>query len=206
MRFVIVSLLCLPLLFIGCLSGESKKIQEQNHTQADDNHDSIGGSTRLETDVQTAELGENPQRVPQSMNHGDTKDPKNYGWDDEALQYLAVFQSLLSTDVEAARTEIAKIAKIRFGSQPLADEWSKLFFRLYRDRKGNVLDMRRYWELEIQLLSEVDAKAYAKGIQDYQLGMKQIDVIIKMIGSQGDDPKTIEADFNFDFSPYLKGK
>ena len=206
MRFVIVSLLCLSLLFTGCISNESKKVQEQNHTQAGDNHDSTGGSTRMEKAVQTAELGENPQQVPQSMNHGDTKDPKNYGWDDEALQHLAVFRSLLSTDVEEARAEITKIAQIRFGTHPLADEWSKLFFRLYRDRKGSTLDMRRYWELEMQLLSDVDAKAYAEGIRDYQLGLKQIDVIIKMISSQGDDPKTIEADFNFDFSSYLKGK
>ena len=171
MRFVIVSLICLSLLFTGCSLNESKKIQEQNYT-------------RMEVSLQT----------------GDDKDPKDYGWNDEALQHLAVFQSL------PTRTEITKIAQIRFGAHPLADEWSKLFFRLYRDRKGSALDMRRYWELEMQLLSDVDAKAYAKGIRDYQLGLKQIDAMIKIMESRGDDPKTIEGDFNFDFSSYLKGE
>ena len=177
MRFVIVSLLCLSLLSTGCSSNKPKKIQEQNYT-------------RMEVSLQT----------------GDDKDPKNYGWNDEALQHLVVFQSLLSTDIEAAHTTIAEIAKIRFGAHPLADEWSKLFFRLYRDRKGSAWDMRRYWELEMQLLSNVDAKAYAKGIRDYQLGLKQINAMIKIMESRGDDPKTIGGDFNFDFSSYLKGQ
>ena len=192
MRFAIVSLLCLSLLFTGCISNESKKVQEQNHTQAGDNHDSISivGRAKMEVSLQT----------------GDDKDPKNYGWNDEALQHLAVFQSLLSTDVEAARAEITKIAQIRSGAHPLADEWSKLFFRLYRDRKGSALDMRRYWELEMQLLSDVNAEAYAEGIRDYQLGLKQINAMIEIMESRGDDPKTVEGDFNFDFSSYLKGK
>ena len=206
MRFVIVSLLCLPLLLTGCLSDELKKAQERNYTQADDNLDSIGGDTRMKADSQTVGSRENPQQAPQSMNRREAKDPKNYGWNDEALQHLAVFQSLLSADAEAARTEITKIAKIRFGAHPLADEWSKLFFRLYRDRKGHALDMRRYWELEMQLLSDVDAKTYVEGIQDYQLGLKQINVIIKMIRSQGDDPTTIKVDFDFNYSSYLKGE
>lgn len=177
MRFVIVSLICLSLLFTGCSSNKSKKIQGQNYT-------------RMEVSLQT----------------GDDKDPKNYGWNDEALQHLAVFQSLLSTEVEPTRAEITKIAQIRFGAHPLADEWSKLFFRLYRDRKGSALDMRRYWELEMQLLSDVDAKAYAEGIRDYQLGLTQINAMIKIMESRGDDPKTIGGNFNFDFSSYLKGE
>lgn len=206
MRFLIVSLLCFPLLFAGCLLNESKEIQERKYTQAVNNRDSSGGDTRMEADLQTVELGENPRQVPQHMNHSDTKGLKNHGWNDEAFQSLAVFQSLIATDIEAARAEISKISKIRFGSHPLTDEWSKFFFRLSRDRKGNVLDIRRYLELEIQLLSDVDAKMFTEGIQEHQLALKQIDLLINMIRSQGDDPKTVKADFNFGFSSYMKGE
>ena len=55
-------------------------------------------------------------------------------------------------------------------------------------------------------MSDIDATTYAKGIQEYQLGMKQIDLLIKMIESQGGDPETIEADFDFNLSSYLKGE
>ena len=156
--------------------------------------------------MQMSESRENPRQMSQNVEDRNAKDAENHGWNDEALQHLTAFQSLLSTDIEAARATIAEIAKIRFGSHPLAGEWSELFFRLYRDRKGSILDMKRYWELELQLLSDLDAKTYAKEIQEGQLDMKQIDLLIKMIESQGGDPETTEADFDFDFSSYLKGE
>jgi hypothetical protein len=144
--------------------------------------------------------------MPQHVEDRNAKAAEDYGWSSEAVQRLTAFQSLLSADIEAAHATIAEIAKIRFGSHPLADEWSELFFRLYRDRKGSILDVKRYWELELQLLSDLDAKTYAKAIQEGQLGMKQIDLLIKMIESQGGDPETTEADFDFNFSSYLKGE
>ncbi len=206
MRFVIVSLLCFPLLLTGCLLNKSKTTQERADTQTVSDRHSPGDGTRREADLQTVELGENPRQAPQHMNHRDTKGLKNHGWNDEALQSLAVFQSLLAIDIEAARAEISKISKIRFGSHPLTDEWSELFFRLYRDKKGNVLDVRRYFELETQLLSDVDAETYAEGIQEYQVALKQIDLLIEMIRSQGGALETAEADFDFDFLSYLKGE
>ena len=39
-----------------------------------------------------------------------TKGFKNHGWDGEAFQSLAVFQSLLATDIEVARAENSKIS------------------------------------------------------------------------------------------------
>ena len=153
-----------------------------------------------------SESRENPRQMPQHVEDRNAKAAEDHGWNDEALQHLTAFQSLLSTDIEAARATIAEIAKIRFGSHPLADEWSELFFRLYRDRKAHILDVKRYWELEFQLSSDLDAETYAKERQEYQLGMKQIDLLIKMIESQGGDPETTEVDFDFNFSSYLKGE
>ena len=210
MRFAIVSLICLLLFIIGCAFfspfNESDPNPQQNHTHRGNIPDSTDDDSRLEADSQTVELGENSRQVSQRIGDRNTKTAKDYGWNNEALQHIAAFQSLLSTDIEAAHAKVAEIAKIRFGSHPLIDEWSELFFRLCRNRKGSILDVKRYWELEIQLLSDLDATTYAKGIQETQLGMKQIDLLIKMIESQGSDPETTEADFNFDFSPYLKGK
>lgn len=210
MRFVIVSLICLPLFIMGCAflnpSNESGPNPQQNHTHRSDTHNSTDGDSRMEADLQTSESRENPRQMPQHVEDRNAKAAEDYGWSSEAVQRLTAFQSLLSADIEAAHATIAEIAKIRFGSHPLADEWSELFFRLYRDRKGSILDVKRYWELELQLLSDLDAKTYAKAIQEGQLGMKQIDLLIKMIESQGGDPETTEADFDFNFSSYLKGE
>ena len=151
----------------------------------------------MDADLQTTELGENPRQMPQHVEDRNIKAAEDHGWSNEALQHIATFQSLLLTDIEAAHATIAEIAKIRFGSHPLADEWSELFFRLYRDKKGLILDVKRYWELEFQLLSNLDAETYAKEKQEYQLAMKQIDLLIKMIESQGGDPGTTEVDFDF---------
>ena len=210
MRFAIVSLICLPLFIIGCAffspSSESGPNPQQNHTHRSDTHNSTDNDNRMETDLQKVELGANPQQMPQRVGDRNAKTTEDHGWSDEAQQHIVAFQSLLSTDIEAAHATIVEIARIRFGSHPLAGEWSELFFRLCRARKGSILDVKRYWELEIQLLSDIDATTYAKGIQEGQLGMKQIDLLIKMIESQGGDPETTEADFNFDFSSYLKGE
>lgn len=210
MRFVIVSLICLPLFIMGCAffnpSNESGPNPQQNHTHRSDSHNSTDDDNRMDADLQTTESRENPQQIPQPVEDRNAKAVENHGWSNEALQNLTAFQSLLSTDIEAAHATSAKIAKIRFGSHPLADEWSELFFRLYRDKKGLILDVKRYWELEFQLLSDLEAETHTKEKQEYQLGMKQIDLLIKMIESQGGDPKTTEVDFDFNFSSYLKGE
>ena len=210
MRFVIVSLICLPLFIMGCAffnpSNESGSNPQQHHTHRSDTHNSTDDDSRMDADLQTVESRENPQQMPQHVEDRNAKATQDYGWSDEALQHLTAFQSLLSTDIEAAHATIAEIAKIRFGSHPLANGWSELFFRLYRDRTGHILDVKHYWELEIQLLSDIDATTYATGIQEYQLGMKQIDLLIKMIESQGGDPETAEVDFDFNFASYLKGE
>lgn len=210
MRFVIVSLICLPLSIMGCAffspPSESDPNPQQHHTHRSDPHNSTDDDNRMDADLQTTELGENPRQMPQRVGERNAKAAEDYGWSNEALQHLTAFQSLLSTDSEAAHATSAEIAKIRFGSHPLADEWSELFFRLYRDKKGLILDVKRYWELEFQLLSDLDAETYTKEKQEYQLGMKQINLLIKMIESQGGDPETTEVDFDFNFSSYLKGE
>ena len=72
----------------------------------------------MDTDLQTVELGENPRQIPQHVEDKNTKAAEDHGWNNEALQHITAFQSLLSTDIKAAHATIAEIAKIRFGSHP----------------------------------------------------------------------------------------
>ena len=125
---------------------------------------------------------------------------EEYGWNDKALQLLATFHSQVSTDEIEAHLIITKVSQIRFGKHPLTHEWSELFFRLYRDKKGSLLDLRRYFELEHQLLSSISPEKYQKAIEECQSGVKQFDSMIALIESQGQTPETIEGNFNFQFT------
>ena len=125
---------------------------------------------------------------------------KKFGWNDEGFEHLARFDALLETDAEAARAAIAKVAEIRFGEHALADEWSELFFRLYRDKKGSLLELKRYFELEIQLMSDSDSEKNAEVIEEMQSGMKQFESMIELLRSLGRDAATVEGDFNFQFT------
>ena len=59
MRFVIVSLICLPLFIMGCAffnpSNESSPNPQQNHTHRSDTHNSTDVDSWLEADLQTTE-------------------------------------------------------------------------------------------------------------------------------------------------------
>ena len=146
------------------------------------------------------QFGESKANSQQESMHLDGKAPEEYGWNEEALEHLMTFHPLLSTDVGAARAVIAKVSQIRFGEHPLAAEWSKLFFRLYRDRKGSLVDLKRYFELENQLLSSISVEKYQKAIEESQSGIKQLDSMIALLKSQGQIPETVEGNFNFQFA------
>ena len=83
-------------------------------------------------------------------------------------KHITAFKSLRLTDPEAARAELFKAAKIRYREHPLVDEWVELVFHLSRDGKGSILTLKRVLELEIQMLSDVDAKKHAKQIEKHQ--------------------------------------
>lgn len=223
MRFLIPSFLCLLLVVMGChsskLSGESGETPAPNHLSdaaaeengSDASHVARGTPVAESRPPQTDDTmaaddaaAASPAQPSQSLFDWGHRNPTDYGWNEEALQRMSVFDSLLSTDPVAARAAMTEVAEIRFGKHPLADEWSELGFRLFRDRKANVLEIKRYLELEVQLLTAVDAETHAKAIREYQVGLAQLAMLIQVIKSQGDDPASIKAEFT-PFNPNKEG-
>lgn len=78
------------------------------------------------------------------------------------------FQKLLKTDLETARIELQNIAKKRFSGHILAEEWLPLYFRINRDGFRYISDAQRAHELEIRMLTAINAEKYAKQIQHHQ--------------------------------------
>ena len=112
-------------------------------------------------------------------------------------KHITAFKSLRLTDPEAARAELFKAAKIRYREHPLVDEWVELVFHLSRDGKGSILTLKRVLELEIQMLSDVDAKKHAKQIEKHQESLKEYDKIVEILKAQGDDPESFDSEVKF---------
>lgn len=223
MRFLIPSFLCLLLVVMGChsskLSGESGETPAPNHLSDapaeekgnDASHVARGTPVAESRPIQTDDnrtaddaATASPSQPSQPLFDWGHRNPTDYGWNEEALQRMSIFDSLLSTDPAAARAAMTEVAEIRFGKHPLADEWSELSFRLFRDRKVNVLEIKRWLELEVQLLTAVDVETHAKAIQEHQVGLAQFTMLIQLMKSQGDDPASLEADFT-PFTPNKEG-
>jgi hypothetical protein len=135
-----------------------------------------------------------PLRTPEEL-AGET-----YGWDSEALAYLVKFESLLKeTNPVAARAELSEIAKIRFGPHALADEWIPLYFRLSREGKGLISDVKRISELEIRMFTDVSAKKHAEPIQQHRKALEQYDELVKTLKAQGENPEVVKVDFKSTF-------
>ena len=207
MRFLIPSFLCLLLVVMGChsskLSGESGETPAPNAAAEENGNDTshvergtpVAESRPPQTDDNRAADDAATASPAQPLFDWGHRNPTDYGWNEDAIQRMSVFDSLLSTDPAAARAAMTEVAEIRFGKHPLADEWSELSFRLFRDRKVNVLEIKRWLELEVQLLTAVDAETHAKAIQEHQVGLAQFTMLIQLMKSQGDDPASLEADF-----------
>ena len=118
---------------------------------------------------------------------------------DEELKHLIAFQALLKTDPEAARNELSKAIEIKFGHHPLRKEWGDLFFRMAQDKKGTILDLKRFNELQLQMLKDIDPKTPKQmaEIESLQKALKQQTLIIEAVKKQGDTPETFETEFNF---------
>ena len=118
-----------------------------------------------------------------------------HGWDSEALKHLVKFNSLKKTNPEAARAKLSEIAKIRFGTHALVNEWIALYFRLIREEKGLISDVKRVSELEIQMFTDASAKKYAEPIEHHQKALKQYDELVKTLTKQGKNLETVKVDF-----------
>lgn len=118
-----------------------------------------------------------------------------YDWDPEMLKHLAKFQSLHRKDPRAARAKITTVAKICFEDHPLADEWCALYFRLSRNGKGTVSDVKRLSELEIRMFTDLGAKKHDELIQKHRGLIERYDKFVKMLKDAGKNHEVFQVDF-----------
>ncbi len=116
-------------------------------------------------------------------------------WERAALKHLAEFNALKKNDIAAARAELLAIAKIRFGIHILADEWIPLYFRLSREGKGRISDIKRFAELEMRMLTDIDAEKHAEQIQRHRQTLETYDKRIQTLKSEGKNPETLTFKF-----------
>ncbi len=136
----------------------------------------------------------NPQK--RVSTHTDTTNDHMHEDTDAEVKHLLEFQRLVNTDPEAARTALSKSSEIKFGKHPLVKEWEQLFFRLLRDKKGTILDLKRFNELHLQMLKDIDPEKNAKEIEYLQNALKKQEFLIESIRKQGDSPETFESEFS----------
>ena len=89
-------------------------------------------------------------------------------------EHLVTFYEILDTDTNAARAELQNVAKNLFNEHVLADEWLPLFFRISHDGTKEISDVKRLHELEIRMLTAIDAEKYTKQIQQHQEALKDL--------------------------------
>ena len=169
MCFRFLALVGLPFFFIGCLGAKS--------------------------------ISDSKKTLPQTHHTDTTHAHEDHAHEDidEEMKHLIAFQALLKTDPEAARNELSKATQIKFGNHPLRKEWEHLFFRMARDKKGTILDLKRFNELQLQMLKDIDPKTPNQlvEIESLQKALKQQTIIIETLKKQGDNPETFETEFNF---------
>lgn len=107
---------------------------------------------------------------------------------------LETFKKYLPTDLSAARTELQNVAKKLFGEHTLAEEWVPLYFRLSREGTEHLSDLKRVSELEIRMLTDINAQTYAKQIQHHREALKHYEELAKQKEpsktEKGSDTKT----------------
>lgn len=118
-----------------------------------------------------------------------------YAQDKQDRRILLAFRSLEKIDPDATYTEIVTIAKDRFGEHPHADKWTELCFLLRRDEKGTISELRRFAELEIRMLTDLNVENHTEQIQQHRQTLKKHDQLIKTLKSQGKNPDTVIVDF-----------
>ena len=118
-------------------------------------------------------------------------DPKTHGWNEEARKHFAQFVTQLPENPNAARLSLTKVAEVRFGEQPLNNQWVESCFNVSSGKEVSVLKVKRFLELELQLLTETDPTMYANGIQATKGALSHFDVLIGTLKNSGQDPDKV---------------
>jgi len=117
--------------------------------------------------------------VPESHRHAPTYQIYTSLW----MGPLQTFWKLFKTEPETARAELQSVAGTLFGGHPLAEEWVPLYFRLCRDGTEHLSDVKRVSELEIRMLTAINAEKYAEQIQHHREALKRLDTLAKVVGT-----------------------
>ena len=89
-------------------------------------------------------------------------------------EHLKTFQKHLKTRPEVARAELRNVAKKLFQGQVLIEEWVPLFYRLNREGTEHLTDIQRVSELEIRMLTALDAEKHGLQIQQHRYAMEEL--------------------------------
>ncbi len=118
-----------------------------------------------------------------------------YDWDLAMRKHLIRLQVLQKKNPREAQAKVNTVAKIRFENHSLTDEWRALYFRLSRDRRGTLSDVKRLSELEIRMFTDIDPEEYSEPIQKHRGLMKLYDQVIKKFKDAGKNPDIFQVDF-----------
>lgn len=119
--------------------------------------------------------------APESHRHAPTYRVNKTIW----TEPLQTFWELLSTEPETARAELQSVAGTLFGGHPLAEEWVPLYFRISREGSEHLSDVKRVSELEIRMLTAINAAKYAKQIQRHREALERLDTLAT-VGDTGE--------------------
>ena len=94
-------------------------------------------------------------------------------------EHIQTFQNLLKTDPASARAELQNIAKNVFVGHVLTEEWVPLYFRVNHEKSRQrtditrqLSDIKRVFELELRMMTDIDAEKYAVQIQRHREAME----------------------------------
>ena len=116
-----------------------------------------------------------------------------YDWDPTMRKQLEGLHTSNQKNARGARAKISTVAQIRFENHSLTDEWRALYFRLSRDGKGTLSDVRRLSELEIRMFTEIDPEEYAAPIEKHHRLMRLYDKFIKQFKDAGKNPTIFQV-------------
>ena len=117
-----------------------------------------------------------------SDEHSHTKGADTVKWG----EHFITFQQLLNLKqgLQAARAELQNVAKKLFREHTLTEEWGHLYFRIRSEGTKHLSDIKRVYELEIRMLTAIDAEKHANQIQLHQEALKHCKDLHKVISDQ----------------------
>ncbi len=102
---------------------------------------------------------------------------------------LVTFQKLLKTAPDDARAELQNVGKKIFEKHTLVSEWVPLYFRLSLEGTEHPSDIKRVHELELRMLTAIDAEKYADQIQHHREALEDAEALAAAIGKDHPIPK-----------------